>query len=90
MLPITRIQVERVASLLGERGASMELSDEALSYLAEAGYDPAYGARPLKRVIQRELQDPLSELLIQGKLQEGQRVRVTRSDAGLGLEVLSA
>ena len=87
MLPITKIQLARVSELLAERGCSMEVAETAVAYLAEVGYDVAYGARPLKRVIQRELQDPLAELLIQGKLVEGQCVHVSRDDSGLALTV---
>lgn len=76
---IVHIQLNRVADRLEEAGYQMEVSDEAEAYLAEVGYDPVYGARPLKRSIQRELQDPLSMRLLAGDFHAGETIRVTRS-----------
>jgi len=80
---IVDIQVRRVASLLKERGYTLEVSPAAREYLAEVGYDPDYGARPLKRAIQRELQDPLAMDILSGKFHEGDTIEVERGEAGL-------
>jgi ATP-dependent Clp protease ATP-binding subunit ClpB len=73
---IVDIQMRRLEKLLADRRLEIELTDAARTLLAEEGYDPAYGARPLKRVIQREVQDPLALSLLQGEFREGDRVRV--------------
>jgi ATP-dependent Clp protease ATP-binding subunit ClpB len=80
---IVRIQLRRVDQLLAERGIVLEVTSEAMSYLAETGYDPDYGARPLKRAIQRELQDPLALRILSGELHPGDTVRVDRGPGGL-------
>jgi ATP-dependent Clp protease ATP-binding subunit ClpB len=80
---IVDIQLRRVAALLNERGHTLEVSEAAREYLAEAGYDPDFGARPLKRAIQRELQDPLSMRLLSGEFHEGDTIRVDRGAEGL-------
>ena len=80
---IVDIQVRRVARLLKERGYTLEVSPAAREYLAEVGYDPDFGARPLKRAIQRELQDPLAMEILTGKFGEGDTVYVDGSEAGL-------
>jgi ATP-dependent Clp protease ATP-binding subunit ClpB len=73
---IVDIQLERLAKLLSERKITVTLSDEARTLLAEKGYDPAYGARPLKRVIQKSLQDPLAEEILSGHVNDGDDVDV--------------
>ena len=73
---IVRIQLERVRKRLEKQGLTLELSEAALDRLASEGYDPAYGARPLKRVIQNRLLDPLSLDLLEGKFKEGDVVKV--------------
>ncbi len=83
LVRIVEIQVRRLAALLRERSIELELSDEAKHYLAEKGYDPIYGARPLKRVIQRELQDPLALAILAGEIGEQARVRVECDGSGL-------
>jgi ATP-dependent Clp protease ATP-binding subunit ClpB len=83
MKDIVEIQLGRLRRLLAERQLRLELSDAALSWLANAGYDPVYGARPLKRVIQRALQDPLALMLLEGRIAEGETVRVDAGDGGL-------
>ena len=80
---IVGIQVQAFAERLAERGLSLELSDGAREYLARTGYDPDYGARPLKRVIQREIADPLALALLQGEYREGDTIRVGASPDGL-------
>ena len=71
---IVEIQLERVKKLLAERRIAIEVTDEAKDLLAEKGYDPHYGARPLKRVIQRMLQDPLAMKILEGEFPEGSKV----------------
>jgi ATP-dependent Clp protease ATP-binding subunit ClpB len=85
---IVEIQVQRLRSLLASRQLDVVLTEEAKSLLAEEGYDPAFGARPLKRVIQRQVQDPLALRLLQGDFQEGDRIRVDVQDGQLTFERL--
>lgn len=80
---IVQIQLKRVARLLADRDYYLEVSPEAEEYLAEVGYDPSYGARPLKRAIQRELQDPLAMRLLAGEFQPGDTIRVDKGPEGL-------
>ena len=68
-------------ALLADRRMTVELDDAARGWLAQKGYDPAYGARPLKRVIQKELQDPLARLILEGALEDGDTVTVS-AEAG--------
>jgi len=74
---IVGIQLGRLRALLAERKIALELDAAARDWLGEAGYDPVYGARPLKRVIQRQLQNPLAVLILEGKVKEGETVRVS-------------
>ena len=74
---IVEIQLNRLAKLLEERKVTLELDDTARSWLAEKGYDPAYGARPLKRVIQRYVQDPLADKILAGEIADGQLIKIT-------------
>ena len=80
---IVDIQLGRLRNLLKERDISLELTSAGRDWLANEGYDPAYGARPLKRVIQREVQDRLAEAILAGDLKDGQSVRIDAGDAGL-------
>jgi len=77
MADIVKIQLKHLEKLLADRHVTLDLDDQALEWLAAAGYDPAYGARPLKRVIQRSLQNPLAERLLAGDIHDGDRVSVT-------------
>jgi ATP-dependent Clp protease ATP-binding subunit ClpB len=86
---IVDIQLERVKALLVERRIQLEVTDEAKDLLAERGYDPHYGARPLKRVIQRMLQDPLAMKILEGEFPEGSKVRVDARVSGEALEFRS-
>jgi ATP-dependent Clp protease ATP-binding subunit ClpB len=86
MKDIVAIQLGRLRKLLAERRMTLDLSDAALSWLANAGYDPVYGARPLKRVIQKELQDPLALMILDGTLREGEAVRVDAGEGGLVIQ----
>jgi ATP-dependent Clp protease ATP-binding subunit ClpB len=74
---IVQIQLERLEALLADRKITLALDQEAIEWLANKGYDPAYGARPLKRVIQKELQDPLAEKILMGDVLDGATVKVT-------------
>jgi ATP-dependent Clp protease ATP-binding subunit ClpB len=87
---IVDIQLERVKRLLAERRITIELSDAAKDLLAEKGYDPHYGARPLKRVIQRLLQDPLALRILEGDFPEDSKVRVDAAAGGEALEFRAA
>jgi len=78
---IVDIQMKRLAKLLHDRRMTIELDDSARSWIATKGFDPAYGARPLKRVIQKELQDPLARFLLEGKLKDGDTIKVS-TDGG--------
>ncbi|MGE0093147.1 MAG: ATP-dependent chaperone ClpB [Alphaproteobacteria bacterium] len=83
MKGIVDIQLKRLQSLLDERKITLEIDDKARGWLAEAGYDPVYGARPLKRVIQRAIQNPLAERILEGKIKDGQHVPVSAGKDGL-------
>ncbi len=80
---IVDIQLKRLQKLLDERKITLNLDDKARAWLADRGYDPAYGARPLKRAIQRAVQDPLSELILSGAVKDGDVVHVTAGSDGL-------
>ncbi|MGV2978249.1 ATP-dependent chaperone ClpB [Roseibium alexandrii] len=77
MSAIVKIQLERLRGLLTDRKITLNLDEGALGWLAQKGYDPAYGARPLKRVIQKDVQDPLAEKLLAGDVLDGQTVNVS-------------
>jgi ATP-dependent Clp protease ATP-binding subunit ClpB len=83
MSGIVDIQLGRLRKLLADRKITIELDPTALHWLAEKGYDPIYGARPLKRVIQKTLQDPLATMLLEGRLEDGVDVKVTAGPGGL-------
>ena len=85
MAPIVDIQVKRVAELLKGRKVVLELTDAARRWLARVGYDPVYGARPLKRTVQKHLQDPLAELILSGQVPDGSTVKVDEGDGKLAL-----
>jgi len=82
---IVRIQLDLLAKRLEPRKIVLDLDGAALAWLADKGYDPVYGARPLKRVIQKALQDPLAELLLGGTLRDGETLAVSAGDDGLVL-----
>jgi ATP-dependent Clp protease ATP-binding subunit ClpB len=87
MAPIVEIQVGRVQNLLRERKIVLDLSDAAKRWLGRVGYDPVYGARPLKRAVQRYVQDPLAEQLLAGDVPDGSIVHVEDGDGALVFEV---
>ena len=84
---IVGIQVKALQSRLGERRITLEITDKAREYIAQEGYEPSYGARPLKRTLQRLIQDPLALMLLEGKFIEGDTVVVDLSITGEGLVI---
>ena len=86
MAPIVEIQVKRVQNLLKDRKIELELSDAAKRWLGRVGYDPVYGARPLKRAIQKYLQDPLADLILRGDVPDNSTVKIDEGDGGLKME----
>ena len=83
MTRIVDIQMKRLARLLEDRKITIKLEPSARDWLAEKGWDPAYGARPLKRVIQKSVQDPLAELILSGRIKDGETVVISASKQGL-------
>ena len=83
---IVDIQSKRLSRLLADRKIEITLDKKATGWLAHAGYDPVYGARPLKRAIQRRLQDPLAQLILEGKIADGAHVKVSASKTGLTID----
>jgi ATP-dependent Clp protease ATP-binding subunit ClpB len=83
MARIVDIQMKRLARLLEERKIAITLEPAARDWLAEKGWDPAYGARPLKRAIQKLVQDPLAELILSGRIKDGEKVVITAGKQGL-------
>ncbi len=87
MAPIVDIQVSRVDKLLADRKIVLDLTDAARAWLGRVGYDPVYGARPLKRAVQRYLQDPLADMILRGEVKDGATVKVDEGDGKLVLQV---
>jgi ATP-dependent chaperone ClpB len=87
---IVEIQLRRLRQLLADRKITLDLDDNAIDWLATAGYDPVYGARPLKRVIQRELQNPLATGILEGRIKDGDRVVVSAGSGGLIIDGVAA
>ncbi len=83
MTKIVDIQMKRLAKLLEDRKIEIKLDPSAREWLAEKGWDPAYGARPLKRVIQKSIQDPLAELILAGSVKDGEKVTISTGKQGL-------
>ncbi len=83
MARIVDIQMKRLGKLLADRKITIDLDTAARDWLADKGYDPAYGARPLKRVIQRSVQDPLAELILSGRVKDGENVKISATKFGL-------
>ena len=90
MEAIVDIQLARLAKLLEDRRIALDVTGEARAWLAGQGYDPAYGARPLKRAIQRSLQNPLATLILDGKVKDGETVRVALGEDGLAFDARAA
>ena len=87
MAPIVELQVKRVQKLLADRKIELVLTDAAKRWLGRVGYDPVYGARPLKRTVQRYVQDPLAERLLQGEIPDGSTVNIDEGDGELSITV---
>jgi len=87
MAPIVAIQVKRVQKLLDDRKITLDLTDAALRWLGRVGYDPVYGARPLKRAVQRYLQDPLAEMLLEGTVLDGTTLTIDEGEGELLMKV---
>jgi len=87
MAPIVEIQVGRVQKLLADRKITLDLSEAALRWLGRVGYDPVYGARPLKRAVQRYVQDPLAEMLLAGNLPDGATLLIDEGDGQLSMMI---
>jgi ATP-dependent Clp protease ATP-binding subunit ClpB len=85
MAPIVDIQVSRVQKLLADRKITLALTDAARAWLGRVGYDPVYGARPLKRAVQKYLQDPLADAILRGDVADGSTVKVDEGDGKLVL-----
>ncbi|WP_158806633.1 MULTISPECIES: ATP-dependent chaperone ClpB [unclassified Acidisoma] len=83
MATIVDIQLERLRALLADRKITMKVQTAALNWLAEEGYDPTYGARPLKRVIQRQLQNPLAGMILEGAVHDGETIDISAGKDGL-------
>jgi ATP-dependent Clp protease ATP-binding subunit ClpB len=90
LIQVVEIQLRHVTELLAKRGYQLVISPEARAYLAEVGYDADYGARPLKRAIQRELQDPLAVKLLSGEFHEGETIHVERGKERLKFTSLTS
>jgi ATP-dependent Clp protease ATP-binding subunit ClpB len=87
MAPIVAIQVARVQKLLDERKVTLDLTKGALKWLGRVGYDPVYGARPLKRAVQRYVQDPLADMILAGDVPDGSKVAIDEGDGALKMKV---
>jgi ATP-dependent Clp protease ATP-binding subunit ClpB len=85
---IVEIQLEGLRRRLAERRITLEVAEAARAHLARVGYDPVFGARPLKRVIQREVETPVARLLVAGKLRDGGKGRVDVADDALRVDAV--
>jgi ATP-dependent Clp protease ATP-binding subunit ClpB len=90
LVKIVDIQMKRLAAILQERSIGLDVTEEARRYLAKIGYDPVYGARPLKRTIQRELQDPIALRILEGEFAEGDTIHVDSNGEALSLSKATA
>ena len=86
MAAIVEIQLGHLRKLLADRHIAIDLDERALTWLGNAGYDPAFGARPLKRVIQKSLQDPLAAQILEGKIEDGATVAVSVQNGALSID----
>jgi ATP-dependent Clp protease ATP-binding subunit ClpB len=86
MAGIVEIQLERLGRLLADRRIALDVDDAAKAWLANAGYDPVYGARPLKRVIQRFVQNPLAGMILEGSIPDGATARVRVRDGVIAID----
>jgi len=87
---ITDLLLEETRRRMRAQDIQVEFTQEAVDWLAERGFEPEFGARPLRRVIQREVDNPMSRLLLDGRVHRGQQVRVVVRDGGLDFEVVES
>ena len=87
---IVDIQMKRLHGWLKDKHITLELTDKARTWIGEQGYDPSYGARPLKRVIQKNVQDTLAREILAGRIQDGQNIKLDEKDLKIVLEAISA
>ncbi|WP_022673221.1 ATP-dependent chaperone ClpB [Novosphingopyxis baekryungensis] len=87
MAPIVEIQVARVQRLLADRKVTIELTEEAKAWLGRVGYDPVYGARPLRRAVQKYVQDPLADMILRGEVPDGSTVQVEEGEGELRFSI---
>jgi ATP-dependent Clp protease ATP-binding subunit ClpC len=80
---IVDLQMKDIGQRLAERGITIELTEEGREWLAQKGYDPTFGARPLKRLLQREVESPLSKQILRGELEPGEKVVIEAGEEGL-------
>ena len=83
---ILEIQIDTLNNLMNEKQINLKLDSKARSWLTEKGFDPTYGARPLKRVIQNHIQNPLAEKIISNEINEGSEVKISANDIGLSIQ----
>ena len=81
--PVPRRGLGRLHKLLADRNIGIDLDQAAKDWLAEKGYDPVYGARPLKRVIQKELQNPLASMILEGAIEDGSKITISAEGGNL-------
>ena len=86
MARIVEIQIQRLTQRLSDRNIVLDLDEKAAAWLAEHGYDPIYGARPLKRVIQRYLENPLATSVLEGKIADGSTVKISAGEDGIVID----
>ena len=87
---IVRLEAKRLETRLADRKITMELTESALDYLADVGFDPVYGARPLKRTIQRELETSIAQAILRGKIQDGETIVVLGGADGIQITSLGS
>jgi ATP-dependent Clp protease ATP-binding subunit ClpB len=87
---IVKLQLQRLETLLKDRNILLDADNRAIDWLAEKGFDPSYGARPLKRAIQRELQNPLASMILSGDIMNGQTVLVSAGHDGIVIGNIAA
>jgi ATP-dependent Clp protease ATP-binding subunit ClpB len=90
MGPIVDIQIGRLGKLLADRKIVLDLTDGARAWLGRVGYDPVYGARPLKRAVQKYLQDPLADAILRGEVADGSMVSVDEGEGALTIRPADA
>jgi ATP-dependent Clp protease ATP-binding subunit ClpB len=83
---IVNIQLDQVAKRLSDRGITLEITDEAATHLAGVGFDPTYGARPLKRAVQKEILNPLAQALLRGEIHDNTTVKIAMRDGSIVFE----